>query len=79
MSRLSKAKNFKRSKAGAYLSIGTSLIGVIGVVKQAKLARGEGDKLRLLDAVVSAAAIATGVALLVRDLRRHDLGDILDD
>lgn len=77
MSKLTKAKSFKKSRTGTYLSIGTSLFGVVSVVKQARLAKGEGDKLRLLDAVVSAAAIGTGVALLVRELRRRDLDDIL--
>jgi hypothetical protein len=60
----------KKSKAGTYLSIGTTLFGAISVVKQLKEARIEGDKLRLVDAVVSAAAIATGVALLAREIRR---------
>ncbi|GGO92983.1 hypothetical protein [Wenjunlia tyrosinilytica] len=79
MSKLAKAKNFRKSKTGTYLSIGTTLFGAISVAKQAKHARGEGDKLQLLDAAVSAAAIATGVALLVRELRRRDHGDILAD
>lgn len=79
MSTLAKAKGFKKSRAGTYLSIGTSLFGVVSVVKQARLAKGEGDRLRLLDAVVSAAAIGTGVALLVRELRRRDPDDILAD
>ncbi|MEV5595015.1 MULTISPECIES: hypothetical protein [Streptomyces] len=75
--KLAKAKGFKKSKAGTYLSIGTTLFGAVSVVKQAKAAKGEQDKLQLLDAVVSAAAIATGVALLVRDLRRLNNDDVL--
>jgi hypothetical protein len=75
VSKLAKAKGFKKSKPGTYLSIGTTLFGAISVVKQMRAARDEGDKLRLADAVVSAVAVVTGVALLVRDLRRHD--DIL--
>ncbi|MFH8348268.1 hypothetical protein [Streptomyces sp. NPDC018045] len=75
--KLAKAKGFKKSKAGTYLSIGTTLFGAVSVVKQAKKAKGEQDKLQLLDAVVSAAAIATGVALLVRDLRRLGDDDVL--
>ncbi|MGW8379572.1 hypothetical protein [Streptomyces sp. ODS28] len=77
--KLNKAKNFKKSKPGTYLSIGTTLFGAVSVAKQAREARGEGDKLRLLDAAVSAAAIATGVALLVRELRRMDSDDVLAD
>ena len=81
MSKLEKAKGFKKSKAGTYLSIGTTLFGAVSVVKQARKARYEHDKLQLVDAVVSAAAIATGVALLVRELRRmnEDGIDVLAD
>ncbi|GAB3956733.1 hypothetical protein [Streptomyces sparsus] len=82
MSKLSKAKNirgFRKSRPGTYLSIGTTLFGAVSVVKQARNARFEKDTLQLIDAVVSAAAIATGVALLVRELRRAADGDILAD
>jgi hypothetical protein len=79
VSTLKKAKNFKKSKPGTYLSIGTTLFGAVSVMKQAKKARLEGDTLMLLDAVVSAAAIATGVALLVRELRRIGDDDVLAD
>jgi hypothetical protein len=68
---VSKASNKKqKSKAATYWSIGTTLFGTVGVVRQLREARNEGDALRLADAVVSAAAVVTGVALLVRDLRR---------
>ena len=77
MSAIKKAKGFKKSKAGTYLSIGTSLFGAVSVVKQAKKARFENDKLQLADAVVSAAAIATGIALLVRELKRMGDDDVL--
>ncbi|GAA2473209.1 hypothetical protein ACFW9F_22925 [Streptomyces sp. NPDC059506] len=77
MSKLAKAKGFKKSRAGLYLSIGTSLIGAFGVVKQARLARTENDALQLADAVFSAAAIATGVAILVREVRRLGDDDVL--
>ncbi|KOG64413.1 hypothetical protein [Streptomyces varsoviensis] len=75
--KLEKAKGFKKSKPGTYLSIGTTLFGAISVAKQAKKARHEQDTLQLIDAVVSAAAIATGVALLVRELRRMGDDDVL--
>jgi hypothetical protein len=75
--KLSKAKGFKKSRAGTYLSIGTTLFGALSVVKQLKKARGESDTLMLADAVVSAAAIVTGVAVLVRELRRIGDDDVL--
>ncbi|MER5972654.1 MULTISPECIES: hypothetical protein [unclassified Streptomyces] len=75
--KLAKAKGFKKSKPGTYLSIGTTLFGAVSIVKQAKKARFENDKLMLVDAVVSAAAVATGVALLVRELRRLGDDDVL--
>ncbi|MFE7355271.1 hypothetical protein ACFU8Q_19225 [Streptomyces sp. NPDC057543] len=77
MSALTKAKGFKKSKTGTYLSIGTTAYGALGVVKQAKKARSEHDTLRLIDAVVSAAAIATGIALLLRELKRIGDDDVL--
>lgn len=73
--KLEKAKGFKKSKPGTYLSIGTTLFGAVSVVKQAKKAKLDRDKLQMVDAVVSAAAIATGVLLLVRELRRMSDGD----
>jgi predicted nucleic acid-binding protein len=79
MSTVKKVKGFKKSKAGTYLPIGTSLFGAVSVIKQLRTARSESDKLKLVDAVVGATAIVTGVALLVRDLRRLDSGDVLAD
>ncbi|MFE0643531.1 hypothetical protein ACFW2Y_18245 [Streptomyces sp. NPDC058877] len=76
-SALQKAKGFKKSKTGTYLSIGTTAFGALGVIKQARKARSEHDTLKLIDAVVSAAAIATGVALLVRELKRIGDDDVL--
>ncbi|WP_156726240.1 hypothetical protein [Streptomyces apocyni] len=77
MSTLAKAKGFKKSKAGTYLSIGTTAFGAISVIKRAKKARNEHDTLQLVDAVVSAAAIATGIALLYRELKRLGDDDVL--
>ncbi|MEU4891727.1 hypothetical protein AB0B12_00865 [Streptomyces sp. NPDC044780] len=79
MSAIKKAKGFKKSKPGTYLSIATSLFGAVSVAKQVKKARLENDKLQLADAVVSAAAIVTGVALLVRELKRMGDDDVLAD
>ncbi|WP_176953711.1 hypothetical protein [Streptomyces indicus] len=72
-----KAKGFKKSKPGAYLSIATTAAGAIGVVKQARMARKEHDTLRLVDAAVSAAAIVTGLALLFRELKKLGDDDVL--
>ena len=60
----------QKSKFGTYVSIGTSLFGVIGITRQLRSARQEHDTLQLVDAVVSAAAVITGIALLGRELRR---------
>ncbi|MFB7268887.1 MULTISPECIES: hypothetical protein [unclassified Streptomyces] len=76
-SAMSKAKGFKKSKAGTYLSIGTTVFGAIGVAKQVRTARQDNDTLRLVDAVISAAAIATSLALLVRELKRLGDDDVL--
>jgi len=70
---MSKAKGFKKSKSGTYLSMAGTAFGALGVAKQVKKARKEHDTLRLIDAAVSDAAIVTGLALLYRELRR--LGD----
>ncbi|MER7106775.1 hypothetical protein [Streptomyces sp. NPDC000229] len=77
MSALTKAKGFRKSRAGTYLSIGTTAFGALSVIKQVRKARGESDTLLLLDAVVSAAAIATGLAILVRELKRVGDDDVL--
>ncbi|WP_405822509.1 hypothetical protein OG241_39540 [Streptomyces sp. NBC_01390] len=74
---LSKAKGFKKSKSGTYLSIATTAFGAVTVAKQAKKARSESDTLRLIDAAVSAAAIVTGLAILFRELKRLGDDDVL--
>ena len=87
-----KAKNFKKSKSGVYLSLGTTAFGALSVAKQARLARQESDTLRLIDAAVPAdlavhlirgrrvrlaAAIVTGLAILYRELKRLGDDDVL--
>ncbi len=72
-----KAKNFKKSKTGLYVSLGSTAFGAISVAKQVKLARDDGDTLRLIDAAVSAAAIVTGLAILYRELKRLGDDDVL--
>ncbi|MCG7528083.1 hypothetical protein MHW47_27040 [Streptomyces sp. OfavH-34-F] len=72
-----KAKNFKKSKTGLYVSMGSTAFGALSVAKQARLAREENDTLRLIDAAVSAAAIVTGLAILYRELKRLGDDDVL--
>jgi hypothetical protein len=72
-----KAKNFKKSKTGVYVSLASTAFGAVSVAKQAKLARSDGDTLRLIDAAVSAAAIVTGLAILYRELKRLGDEDVL--
>ncbi|WP_405938979.1 hypothetical protein OG338_22130 [Streptomyces sp. NBC_00726] len=77
MSTMAKAKNFKKSKTGLYVSMGTTAFGALSVAKQAKAARSDNDMLRLIDAAVSAAAIVTGLAILYRELKRLGDDDVL--
>ncbi|MER6959495.1 hypothetical protein ACWD4O_40535 [Streptomyces sp. NPDC002623] len=77
MSALNKAKGFKKSKSGTYLSMAGTAFGALGVAKQIKKARAENDTLRLIDAAVSAAAIVTGLAILYRELKRLGDDDVL--
>ncbi|MEU8521617.1 hypothetical protein [Streptomyces sp. NBC_01216] len=72
-----KAKNFKKSKTGLYISLASTAFGAVSVAKQIKLARNDNDVLRLMDAAVSAAAIATGLAILYRELKRLGDDDVL--
>jgi hypothetical protein len=62
-----------KGKKGTYLSIGTSLFSAFSAVKKVRAARSDEDRLQLLDAVLRAAAVTTGIVLLVRELRR--MGD----
>ncbi|MEV6960858.1 hypothetical protein AB0M97_17015 [Streptomyces sp. NPDC051207] len=77
MSALTKAKGFKKSKSGTYLSMAATAFGAIGVAKRLKAARAEKDTLVLIDATVSAAAIVTGLAILYRELKRLGDDDVL--
>lgn len=77
MSKIEKAKGWKHSKPGLLLSIGTSAFGAISVVKDVRKAREESDTLKLVNALVGAAALITGTALLVRELRRLGDDDVL--
>ncbi|MGA5819780.1 hypothetical protein ACPC54_18210 [Kitasatospora sp. NPDC094028] len=77
MSKIEKAKGWKHSKPGLLLSIGTSAFGAISIVKDVRSARDESDTLKLVNALVGAAALITGTALLVRELRQLASDDVL--
>ncbi|MFE0460823.1 hypothetical protein ACFW1A_16395 [Kitasatospora sp. NPDC058965] len=77
MSKIEKAKGFKHSKPGLWLSIGTTAFGALSIIKDVKKARTESDTLLLANAVVGAAAIVTGTLLLVRELRQLGSDDVL--
>jgi hypothetical protein len=68
----------KKGKAGTYLAIGSTLFAAFSNVKKVRAARSEDDTLLLIDGLIRVAAVATGVALLVRELRQHD-NDVLTD
>jgi hypothetical protein len=71
------ADDGKKSRKGTYLSIGGSLFSGFSAFKKVRAARTEEDKLMLLDAVLRAAVVTTGIVLLVRELRRASDDDIL--
>jgi branched-subunit amino acid permease len=77
VSALTKAKGFKKSRSGTYLSMAGTAFGAIGVAKRLKKARAEQDTLVLIDATVSAVAIVTGLAILYRELKRLGDDDVL--
>lgn len=77
MSKLEKAKGWKHSKPGLWLSIGTSAFGAISIAKDVRSARDDNDTLKLINALVGAAALITGTALLVRELKRLGDDDVL--
>ncbi|SHM72355.1 hypothetical protein [Actinacidiphila paucisporea] len=73
-----KDKGKKKGKAGTYLAIGSTLFAAFNNVKKIRTARGEDDTLQLIDGLIRVAAVATGVALLVRELRQQDDNPLTD-
>jgi hypothetical protein len=71
-------KGKKKGKAGTYLAIGSTLFAAFSNVKKVRTARGEHDNLQLVDGLIRVAAVATGVALLVRELRERDDNPLTD-
>ncbi|WP_236655171.1 hypothetical protein [Streptacidiphilus carbonis] len=76
-SKAKQLKGFKHTKPGILFGIGGSLFGAVGVAKDLRKAREEGDTLKLVNAAVAALALVTSTALLVRELRRLGDDDIL--
>jgi hypothetical protein len=58
--------------------VGGQAMAVGAIVREIRRARAEGDKLRLLDAVVNFLAVATTIAVIVRDLRNRQNEDSSD-
>jgi uracil phosphoribosyltransferase len=56
-------------RVGPHLASGGSALMAL------RRARRTGDKLQMVDAVVSIAAVITGVILLVRELRKGDVSE----
>lgn len=55
-------------------------VAVGAAFRELRRARAEGDKLRLLDAIVNALAIATTIAILIREIRdRRNNKNLLDE
>ncbi|MFI9270304.1 hypothetical protein ACIGXM_06290 [Kitasatospora sp. NPDC052896] len=77
MSKIEKAKGFKHTKPGLWLSIGTSAFGALGIAKDVRKARSEQDKLLLANAVIGALALVTSTALLLRELKQLGSDDVL--
>ncbi|MFG1809761.1 hypothetical protein [Streptomyces sp. NPDC049040] len=73
-----KDKGKKKGKAGTYLAIGSTLFAAFSNVKKVRSARGEDDTLQLVDGLIRVAAVATGVALLIRELRERDDNPLTD-
>ena len=58
----------------------SSAFGAVSAVRALTKARHEGDRLRMADAVISAASAAVAVAIVVRDMRdeKNDTTGLVD-
>lgn len=54
---------------------GGQAMAVTSIVKSLRQARAEGDKLKMIDAVVHGLAIATALALIVREIKQQREGE----
>lgn len=61
------------------IRFGGQALAVTGVVKSLRQARAEGDKLKMFDAVVHGLAIATAIALVVREVKKQREGQSYDE
>ncbi len=61
-----------KASTRALITLGTSAFGITSAFRDFRRARNDADKLALLDAVVSLAAVLTGVAIAVRAMREAD-------
>ena len=60
--------------------IGGQVLAVGATLRSLRRAREEGDGLRMIDAIVNALAIATTIAILVREIRqRRGRENLLDE
>jgi hypothetical protein len=60
--------------------IGGQVVAVVATLRSLRQAREEGDSLRAIDAIVNALAIATTIAILVREIReRRGSENLLDE
>jgi hypothetical protein len=73
----SKGKSGSKGRMGTYLTIGSTLFAAFNNIKKVRTARGEEDTLQLIDGLIRVAAVATGVALLIRELREAHDDDVL--
>ena len=58
--------------------VGSQAMAVGALVREIRRARAEGDKLRLLDAVVNFLAVATTIAIVLREIRNRRGGSDRD-
>ena len=61
------------------LRFGGQALAVTGVVKSLRQARADGDKLKMFDAAVHLVAIATALALIVREIKKQREGQNYDE
>ena len=60
--------------------LGGQVMAIVATVRSLRRAQKEGDNLRMLDAIVNALAVATTIAILVREIReRRGTEGLLDE
>ena len=61
-----------RTRNSAMISVATAMFSLTSAVRDLRTARASGDRLALIDAAVSLAAVMTGLALAYRTIRTGD-------